>query len=42
MDRTVGSQASGGERARGQQLMRDMTRRLRGQDVHTGKPEGGG
>lgn len=41
MDRTVGGHASGGQRARGQQLMRDMTRHLRGNDVHTGKPGGG-
>lgn len=41
MDRTVGGHASGGQRARGQQLMRDMTRHLRGMDVHTGKPGGG-
>lgn len=42
MDRTIGARASGGERARGQALMRDMTRRLRGQDIRTGKPLDGG
>lgn len=44
MDRQVGVHAAGNERARGAQLMRDMTRRLRGQDPTTGKPAnpGGG
>lgn len=35
----VGKHASGQQRVRGAQLMRDMTRRLRGQDIHTGKPK---
>jgi len=42
MDRQIGSHAAGNERARGMQLMRDMTRRLRGQDPATGKPVNGG
>lgn len=42
MDRQIGSHAAGNERARGAQLMRDMTRRLRGQDPVTGKPVSGG
>jgi hypothetical protein len=42
MDRQVGVHAAGNERARGAQLMRDMTRRLRGQDPVTGKPINGG
>lgn len=41
MDR-VGNHAAGNERARGTQLLRDMTRRLRGQDPATGKPVSGG
>ncbi len=42
MNRDVGQHASGAQRARGQQMMRDMSRRLRGWDVATGKPSGGG
>jgi len=42
MNRDVGQHASGSQRVRGQQMMRDMTRRLRGLDVSTGKPSGGG
>lgn len=39
MDKDVGKHASAQQRSRGQQMMRDMTRRLRGQDITTGKPK---
>lgn len=38
----VGGNASAQQRVRGQQMMRDMVRRFRGQDPSTGKPTGGG
>jgi hypothetical protein len=37
----VASRATPQQRVRGQQMMRDMTRMLRGQDIATGKPGGG-
>jgi hypothetical protein len=39
MNNDVGSHASPQQRVRGQQMMRDMVRRLRNQDIHTGKPK---
>lgn len=39
MNEDVGQHATTQQRMRGQQMMRDMTRRLRGQDIHTGKPK---
>lgn len=39
LDKDVGKHASAQQRMRGQQMMRDMTRRLRGQDITTGKPK---
>lgn len=42
MNQDVGKHASSQQRVRGQQMMRDMTRQLRGQDITTGKPKGGG
>ncbi len=38
MNQDVGQHANPQQRVRGQQLMRDMTRRLRGEDLKTGKP----
>lgn len=38
----VGSHATPAQRARGSQMLRDMTRHFRGQDIATGKPKGGG
>lgn len=38
MNQDVGRHANPQQRVRGQQLMRDMTRRLRGEDLSTGKP----
>lgn len=38
MNRTVGSQSTPHQTARGSRMMRDMTRHLRGQDIVTGKP----
>lgn len=42
MNKTLGSQASPHQTARGSRMMRDMTRHLRGQDIDTGKPASGG
>ncbi len=42
MNQDVGKHANPQQRVRGQQLMRDMTRRLRGEDLKTGKPLPGG
>jgi hypothetical protein len=42
MDSNVGSHASAIQRVRGAQLMRDMGRHLRKEDLSTGKPRGGG
>jgi hypothetical protein len=42
MRNKVGSHSSPQQQQRGMQLMRDMTRHLRGQDPVTGKPTGGG
>lgn len=42
MNQDVGRHATPAQRVRGQQMMRDMTRRLRGLDVATGKAPGGG
>ncbi len=42
MNNTVASRATPQQRVRGQQMLRDMVRHFRGQDVATGKPEGGG
>lgn len=39
LDKDVGKHASAQQRMRGQQMMRDMTRRLRGFDIKTGKPK---
>lgn len=41
MNNNVGGHANPQQRQRGQQLMRDMTRHFRGQDVSTGKPLNG-
>jgi hypothetical protein len=38
LDNGVGSHANPAQRARGQVMMRDMMRQLRGQDLKTGKP----
>lgn len=38
MNQDVGQHANPQQRARGQQLMRDMSRRMRGEDLKTGKP----
>lgn len=35
----IGKHSTPGQRVRGQVLMRDLTRNLRGQDIHTGKPK---
>ncbi len=42
MNNKVASRASAQQRTRGQQMLRDMTRHFRGQDIATGKPRGGG
>ncbi len=42
MNNTVASRANAQQRVRGQQMMRDMVRHFRGQDIATGKPRGGG
>lgn len=42
MNEGVGGHASPTQRVRGQQMMRDMVRHLRGQDVSTGAPKTGG
>lgn len=39
MNEDVGKHATPQQRFRGAQMMRDMTRRLRGQDIHTGRPK---
>ncbi len=39
MNSRVGSHANPAQRARGAQMMRDMTRHLRGQDIATGRPK---
>ncbi len=39
MNRNVGGNASPQQRVRGQQMMRDMARHFRGQDISTGKPK---
>lgn len=41
MNRVVGSRASPQQTARGGRMLRDMTRRVRGQDIDTGKPNDG-
>lgn len=41
MNRVLGSRSSPQQTARGGRMLRDMTRRLRGQDIDTGKPSGG-
>ena len=38
----IGGHANPQERLRGQQMLRDTIRFLRGQDIATGKPKGGG
>ncbi len=38
MNRVLGSRSSPQQTARGGRMLRDMTRRLRGQDIDTGKP----
>ena len=42
MNQDVGQHASAGQKVRGQQMMRDMSRHFRGLDIATGKPSGGG
>jgi hypothetical protein len=42
MNNNVGSHATPEQRTRGLQMMRDMTRMFRGQDIATGKPLGPG
>lgn len=42
MNNNVGSHASPQQRVRGQQMLRDMSRHFRGQDVATGKGKGPG
>jgi len=42
MDGNVGTHATAIQRVRGAQLMRDMGRHLRHEDLSTGKPKGGG
>lgn len=42
LEGTVGQHSSPIQRARGTQLMRDMGRRLRNEDIGSGKPKGGG
>lgn len=39
MNRTLGSNANPTQRVRGAQMMRDMVRHFRGQDIATGKPK---
>ena len=39
MNRTLGSNANPTQRVRGAQMMRDMVRHFRGQDISTGKPK---
>ncbi len=42
MDSRMGSRATPAQRSRGQQMLRDMSRHFRGQDIETGKAKGGG
>ncbi len=42
MDSRMGSRATPAQRSRGQQMLRDMSRHFRGQDVETGRARGGG
>lgn len=42
MNNKVASRATAQQRTRGQQMLRDMTRHFRGQDIATGKPKNGG
>lgn len=42
LDKQLGQRATPTQRARGLQMLRDMTRHFRGEDVSTGKPRGGG
>jgi hypothetical protein len=41
MNRVLGSRSSPQQTARGGRMLRDMTRRMRGQDIDSGKPTGG-
>ena len=42
MNNNVGAHATAEQKARGQQMMRDMMRLFRNQDISTGKPKGAG
>lgn len=42
MNNNIGSHANPEQKTRGLQMMRDMTRTFRGQDISTGKPKGPG